>query len=105
MAASILFISLLILGFYYGALFLSLAPRFHEWLIKWFSSGEPYKGKSLDRRHASLISNVSSLDITKISPVHWVIRGNHGNQSTASAKTFSLKPLNGPMWNPPLSVN
>lgn len=82
MATSVLYISLLVLGFYYGALFLSLAPRVNEWLNKWISSGESGKGKSIRQGRVKIIPVVTSIQITKVFLAHWIMPGPFGNQNS-----------------------
>ena len=85
MATSVLYVSMLVLGFYYGALFLSMSPRIYERLNKWISSGDSGKGKSIRQGRVKIISDVTSIQIKKVFLAHWVMPGPFGNQSSAIA--------------------
>lgn len=101
-------ISLIALGFYYGALFITLAPDSVARIRNWFSGGPggkkntPRLPKS-PRRYQT--SPGSSIDFRKLFMAHWVTPGNHGQQKPVSSNVFSLSPFNRQLWNPLLPTN
>jgi len=73
-------ISLIVLGFYYGALFIYLAPDIFSRLQSWFSGGTKNKQRPSSpprRRH---------LNVKEVFMAHWVTAGETVSNS------FSLQP-------------
>jgi hypothetical protein len=90
----ILHISLIVLGFYYGALFIYLAPDAIIKLRNWFSGGKKSKPHSPNTPREHRISPSSSLDIKRIFMAHWLTAGNTWNRIPASSSNFSLNSYN-----------
>lgn len=101
----ILHISLIVLGFYYGALFIYLAPDVIVRIRNWSLGGKKNKPHSPNNPRRHRISPSSSLDIKGIFMAHWVTAGDNGNRIPAGSKIFLLKPYNRQPWNPSLSAN
>ena len=101
-------ISLIALGFYYGALFITLAPDAVARMRNWFSGGPG--GKKIRPRSPNpppkyQASPGLSIDFKKLFMAHWVTPGNHGQQKSVSSNAFSLTPFNRQSWNPMLPAN
>ena len=101
----ILHVSLIVLGFYYGALFIYLAPDVIARLRHWFSGGKKNKSSSTNSPREHCISPSSSLDIKRIFMAHWVTSGDVWNRIPAGSSNFPLNPYNRQLWNPSLSAN
>ena len=76
-------ISLIVLGFYYGALFIYLAPGIFARLRIWFSSD----GK--DKQRPSSPPRRPHLNVKEVFMAHWVTAEN-----SAGSNGFTLQPYN-----------
>ena len=101
-------ISLIALGFYYGALFITLAPDAVARMRNWFlggPGGKKIRSRSPNPPPKYQASPGLSIDFKKLFMAHWVTPGNHGQQKSVSSNAFSLTPFNRQSWNPMLPAN